>query len=125
MRTYSVDEVADMLGINSTTVRRWIHSKKLVASIHSRKEGFLINEADLLCFSKRTSKYRSLGFMIETGTRLERGQETTLEQALVDHIGYLEKQLEQKQAEVTELQAELEKVKGMSVYLDRLHRHHC
>ena len=105
-------------------MRRWTRGKKLTSTIHSRKEGFRIDESNLVCFLKSSPKYRSFGFMIETGIKLEHGEGASIGQALVDHIGYLEKQLEEKQAEVKKLQAELGKVKGMSIYLDSLRDHY-
>lgn len=61
---YSLTEIARALGICSTTVRRWIKSGELKATIKNRKWGYTISKASLLEFvnsnpSLRT-KYKSI-----------------------------------------------------------------
>lgn len=57
MKNYSVKEIADLLGTNPETVRRWIRDKKLTASQGSRKEGNTVSEAELQKFLKTNAKY--------------------------------------------------------------------
>lgn len=57
MRTYTVDEIAMMLNVNSETVRRWTRSGRLVASIVSKKEGLIVDECDLYTFTEANPKY--------------------------------------------------------------------
>ena len=57
MKTYTVKQVADMLGTNPETVRRWIRSKKLQSTKASNKEGNVISEDMLDAFMKKYPKY--------------------------------------------------------------------
>lgn len=58
MKSYSVKEVADMLGTNPETVRRWIRSGKLEATRGaSRKEGNSVSSEALKKFMKIAPKY--------------------------------------------------------------------
>ncbi len=52
MKFYNVKEIAEMLNTNPETVRRWIRTKKLDASIESKKSGHLVCEASLREFLK-------------------------------------------------------------------------
>lgn len=38
--TYTVYEAATLVGVNPETIRRWIRSGRLIASISSKKEGY-------------------------------------------------------------------------------------
>ena len=60
MKTYSVKEIADLLGTNPETVRRWIRNGKLHAVQESRKDGNAVTEAELNKFLKKTPKYISI-----------------------------------------------------------------
>lgn len=60
MKTYSVKEIADLLGTNPETVRRWIRNGKLHAVQESRKDGNTVTEAELNIFLKKTPKYVSI-----------------------------------------------------------------
>jgi excisionase family DNA binding protein len=60
MKKYSVKEVADVLGTNPETVRRWIRTGKLNASQDSRKEGNTISENELQRFLKSNAKYGTI-----------------------------------------------------------------
>lgn len=60
MNTYSVKEIAEMLGTSQETVRRWIRSGKLNASQDSRKGGNSVTEADLQKFLKKSPKYSTI-----------------------------------------------------------------
>lgn len=57
MKNYSVKEIADLLGTNPETVRRWIRDKRLTAKQGSRKEGNVVTEDDLQKFLKANAKY--------------------------------------------------------------------
>ncbi len=57
MKTYSVKEVANMLGTSEETVRRWIRAGKLSAKINSRKEGCVITDTMLKAFVRSSPKY--------------------------------------------------------------------
>lgn len=59
MKTYSVKQIAEMLGTNPETVRRWIRDDKLKAIQVSRKDGNIVTEAELGRFIKETPKYAS------------------------------------------------------------------
>ena len=59
MNTYSVKQIAEMLGTNPETVRRWIRDEKLKAVQISRKDGNIVTEAELDRFIKATPKYFS------------------------------------------------------------------
>ena len=54
---YTVSAVANALGTNPVTVRRWITNGSLKASLHSNKSGYKIHEADLLRFLLKHPKY--------------------------------------------------------------------
>lgn len=57
MKTYSVKQVAEMLGTNQETVRRWIRDHKLEAALVSRKDGRIITDDELQRFLKAKPKY--------------------------------------------------------------------
>lgn len=55
----TIKEIALICGVNEETVRRWIRSNELKASIRSRKNGYLINKSDLIEFTNKFPKYKS------------------------------------------------------------------
>lgn len=57
MKSYSVKEIASMLGTSEETVRRWIRDKKLNAVQSSRKGGNSVSENDLYKFLQKSPKY--------------------------------------------------------------------
>lgn len=59
MKTYTVKEIADLLGTNPETVRRWIRDGKLQATANSKKkdENKVILESALNAFLRATPKY--------------------------------------------------------------------
>lgn len=65
MKNYSVQQIAEMLGTNPETVRRWIRDKKLPAVQVSRKDGNVVTEDELQKFLKASPKYlpRFTGYM--------------------------------------------------------------
>ena len=60
MKTYSVKDIADMLGTNQETVRRWIRAGKLKAGQNSRKDGNMVREDDLYKYLRSSSKYAGI-----------------------------------------------------------------
>lgn len=60
MKTYSVNEIANILKTNPETVRRWIRSGKLKANQESRKGGNEITEHNLREFLKTSPKYSKI-----------------------------------------------------------------
>ena len=60
VKTYTVKEIAQLLNISEETVRRWIRSGKLQATMDSRKEGSIITETMLEEFVKVVPKYASI-----------------------------------------------------------------
>lgn len=70
MRIYSVKKIAKMLYVEDETVRRWIRDSKIKAHRRSKKEGFIVNENDLLDFIKDKPKYHKMfeaELLTETG----------------------------------------------------------
>lgn len=57
MKSYNVQQIAEILQTNPETVRRWIRDKKLHAVQVSRKEGNVVTEDELQRFLKATPKY--------------------------------------------------------------------
>lgn len=55
----TIKEIALICGVNKETVRRWIRSNELKASIRSRKNGYLIKKSDLIEFTNKFPKYKS------------------------------------------------------------------
>ncbi|MBR1435985.1 MAG: helix-turn-helix domain-containing protein, partial [Bacteroidales bacterium] len=47
MKTFSVKQIAEMLGTNPETVRRWIRENKMSAIQTSRKNGNIVTESEL------------------------------------------------------------------------------
>lgn len=60
MKYYTVKEIADIMGTNPETVRRWIRDKKLLANQDSRKDGNVISSQDLSKFLEKTPKYAGI-----------------------------------------------------------------
>ena len=62
MKTYTVKEVAALLGTNPETVRRWIRDGKLQAAGNARKKGEnkMILESALAAFLKTSPKYAAV-----------------------------------------------------------------
>lgn len=62
MKEYSVKDIADLLGTNQETVRRWIRSGKLKAVDNSGKKGEnkVVLDSALDAFLKETPKYAAV-----------------------------------------------------------------
>lgn len=52
IKTFSVKEVADYLGVNKCTVQRYIQDGKLTTIIDSKKQGYRITEQSLIDYAK-------------------------------------------------------------------------
>ena len=57
MKTYTVKEIAMIFNTSEETVRRWIRSGELKATMDSRKNGCLVDEEVLKEFVKKKPKY--------------------------------------------------------------------
>ena len=58
-KTYTVQEIADMLGVTNVTVWRWINKeKKLKTTLVSKKTGHVIQESDFQSFLSMKPKYQ-------------------------------------------------------------------
>lgn len=60
MKNYTVKELADLLQIEQTTVRRWIKSGKLKSEKSPEKNLSIITEKELNNFLKESPKYTSI-----------------------------------------------------------------
>ena len=63
MKTYSVKQIAESLGTNPETVRRWIRKGKLTAVQISRKNGNLVSESELQNFLEKYPRYLARAHM--------------------------------------------------------------
>ena len=71
MNSYTVLDVAKLVGKNPETVRRWIRSGKLKAAQSSRKDGNVVLEDDLYRFLRSSAKYTGLAAgMLATNSML-------------------------------------------------------
>ena len=59
MAGYTVKQIAEMLGTNQETVRRWIRDNKLHAVQTSRKDGNVVAEEEFQRFIRESPKYAS------------------------------------------------------------------
>lgn len=138
MKTYSVKEIAEMLGTNPETIRRWIRSGKLKAEKSSRKEGNVIQEIDLYRYLRSTSRYAGIaarmastnymlafssliatagiGAMAVLSSAGSKKKNENIEilsdevkKTLEDSISESRKLIESKKLAITELQAEIQR----------------
>ena len=59
MRTYTVADIAELLQVNKETVRRWIRSGDLNATLTANKTGHIVYELDLFEFIQtKKPKYK-------------------------------------------------------------------
>ena len=64
MTYYTVYEAANLIGVNPETVRRWIRSGELAATLSSKKNGYAINQTDLLTI--RSNRVHALNAVLKT-----------------------------------------------------------
>ena len=60
MKIYNTKEIADLLGVDNESVRRWIRSGELKAEQSSRKQGNIVYEKDLFDFISNKPKYKKM-----------------------------------------------------------------
>lgn len=130
MKTYNVKEVAKILNTSEETVRRWIRSGKLQASMDSRKGGSVITEAMLKEFAKETPKYATAlagsmsgivaastvllsSIMAATITKNEEIKNSQvgadeIEKILIEKIKNLKEQIKRKKVSLTQLEKEIQ-----------------
>ena len=58
MRKYNIMETAKLLNVNEETVRRWIRTNELKATLTSKKSGYVIDQLDLFEFIRAKPKYK-------------------------------------------------------------------
>lgn len=132
MRSYTVFDVAKLVGKNPETVRRWIRSGKLKAVQSSRKDGNVVLEDELYRFLRSTTKYSGLaagmlaansmlaftvavaglvGGMVAHRATNKKDLEILAEdvrKTLKDKIAESEELIEKRRNTIAELQAEIE-----------------
>lgn len=74
MTYYTVYEAANLIGVNPETVRRWIRSGELAATLSSKKNGYAINQTDLLAI--RSNRVHALNAVLKTEIQETEIQET-------------------------------------------------
>lgn len=132
MKSYTVFDVAKLVGKNPETVRRWIRSGKLKAAQSSRKDGNVVLEDELYRFLRSTTKYSGLaagmlaansmlaftvavaglvGGMVAHRATNKKDLAILAEdvrKTLKDKIAESEELIEKRRNTITELQAEIE-----------------
>lgn len=132
MNSYTVLDVAKLVGKNPETVRRWIRSGKLKAAQSSRKDGNVVLEDDLYCFLRSSAKYTGLaagmlatnsmlaittvvagilGSVVASKATSKKDLEIIAEdvrKTLNDKISESEEIIEKRKSTIAELQAEIE-----------------
>ena len=73
MKTYTVNQISDMLQTNPETVRRWIRDGKLKASKDSNKTGNVVSEDNLNEFLAKTPKYSGIALATLAGAGMVTG----------------------------------------------------
>ena len=128
-KSYTVKQIAELLGTKEDTVRRWIYDGKLATEIHSKKTGHAISSGELARFLKDKPKYaaRMAGAAIASPLALsvvvaglvggimaiaDSKEETRITAAdvklsLDKKIADLEKQLAEQQAQLKKLNQEI------------------
>ncbi len=101
MASYSVKDVANLLGTSEETVRRWIRSGKLEATKHSNKEGSVISQNNLTRFAQETPKYAGAIAGAAAGTvgGIAVAATLLLGSAIVDEIGIRDANIDSKEVE--------------------------
>lgn len=131
MNSYTVLDVAKLVGKNPETVRRWIRSGKLKAAQSSRKDGNVVLD-DLYRFLRSSAKYTGLatgmlatnsmlaittvvvgilGSVVASKATSKKDLEILAEdvrKTLNDKISESEEIIEKRKSTIAELQAEIE-----------------
>ena len=137
MDFYTVKQVAQLLKTNEETVRRWIRSGKLTASLTSKKGGHVISGEALDVFVKEMPKYAPIlamslaatsftmsavigsviGGLIAVADLSKKVTAKDVESFLKKKIAAQQKSLERKEAQLKKLQEEIEQDrKGIAKY---------
>jgi transposase len=58
--TYTIKQISNILDVNSETIRRWVRTGELIGTISSRKNGYVIEEVNLIDFLDRHKKYYTM-----------------------------------------------------------------
>lgn len=69
--SYTVKEVARIFDVNPETVRRWIRTGRLEATIRYKKEGARIEDSALESFVQRNPQYNKNEFYTEADERTD------------------------------------------------------
>ena len=64
MKSFSVEQIAELLNTNPETVRRWIRNDKLHATKSSNKSGWVVSEEELTSFIGKSKKYSGIATSI-------------------------------------------------------------
>ena len=148
MKNYTVKEVAKTMDTSEETVRRWIRSGKLKASMDSKKEGSVITEAMLKEFVKATPKYAAamaaplggivagsallLGTIVASSVgkseaikRSEVGA-TEIEKMLLENMAESKSAIKRKKTAIADLEKEIKaeenKIKSIKYMLNELRK---
>ena len=88
--TYSVKQIACMMGVNEETVRRWIRNRELQVDYYSsKKDGYRVKESELNRFTQNRKKTNKnlLADIIENRFDLVSLDEQILElESLIDSL---------------------------------------
>lgn len=108
----TIVNIAEQLGVNPESVRRWIRTNKLEATMSSRKGGFIVTEVSLEKFLEKYPKYRRQSrFELDAEYFDEAIEESTKKLAM------LRAELENISAAIAEEEKRLNKLKQMKSIL--------
>lgn len=137
MDSYTVKQVSQLLKTNEETVRRWIRSGKLPATLVSKKGGHTISAESLNYFVKQTPKYAPIlaaslaastltmsavigsviGGLLALADSNRNVSAKDVEAFLKKKIAAQEKSLKKKEAQLQKLQEEIESERqGLAKY---------
>lgn len=137
MDSYTVKQVSQLLKTNEETVRRWIRSGKLPATLVSKKGGHTISAESLNYFVKQTPKYAPIlaasltastltmsavigsviGGLLALADSNRNVSAKDVEAFLKKKIAAQEKSLKKKEAQLQKLQEEIENERqGLAKY---------
>ena len=145
MKTYSVKQISELLDTNPETVRRWIRDGKLNAIQSSRKNGNVVDEAELKRFMSSIPKYASIpigvasmaaapmlapvaipsllvnGIVAAVTTKnASKSKKENISEQILSAIQNLEKSMQRKEEMIRQLQEDLEIERGQLAQLKEL-----
>ncbi len=139
MAGYTVKQIAEMLGTNQETVRRWIRENKLRAVQTSRKDGNVVSEEEFHRFIKETPKYASrlaatimplspgagliallgtlaggvaLDYMVKKKTLTTSVLPADAKEFIAKSVSELEGQVEQKKRDIQKIEVEIQELRS-------------